>query len=105
MNARDIQTFTHMINNLLDADSGNLSVSFGGAWNARASKSLGLLELIVVHRFPHPDGRIHSTHKQVRLDLTEGTANQAFIFVNDAVTELQRAPLDAQMEVLKEKYA
>ena len=90
MNAKSQATVNQMISALLDSDGGNFKINFGkGTWAVRVSKTLRILMITITHRFPHPDGRMHSTSKQVQLDVNEGTANIAWVYVLDTVKDLQ----------------
>ena len=103
MNQTEIRTTTKMIDALLGTTSGTTSVQFGPGWLVRLSNSVKILEITITHRFPHPDGRRHSSSKQTRLDVKQGTSNMAVVWLMGAVIDLQFIASDQGRNVIKVK--
>ena len=103
MNQTEIRTTTKMIDALLDTTSGTVSVKFGPGWLVRLSNTARILEITITHRFPHPDGRRHSSSKQTRLEIKQGTVNLAVVWLMGAVVDLQFIASDQGRNVIKVK--
>ena len=87
MNHKDINTLTKMTTALLDTASGQFDLRFGPEWKVRVNKGSTLM-VTITHRFPHPDGRIHSATQQTQLDIDSDTKDFIWMWAIGAVQAL-----------------
>lgn len=87
MKVIDFMNAYRMICELTEFKAGEIKV-YSETWIVRASLHLGVLEVDMVVRYPGKDGRSHTRMVSQRWDVSYGTCNLLFTWMNDANDKL-----------------